>query len=142
MHQLLLIQWGNSFEFLSWNFRLRILKKFYSSPPFFGRGMKPSRCSIGGFSSLKRILKAKPGSCPLVFSFVGRCFNIPCACFATSFLSQPHFEGSVRLPLTLPKMGLGSPLGLPDIQNLITRVKTHHFEMLFVPLERSQSVNV
>jgi hypothetical protein len=28
-------------------------------------------------------------------------------------LSQPHFEGSVRSPLTLPKMGLGSPPGLP-----------------------------
>jgi hypothetical protein len=30
MHQLLLIQWGNSFEFLSWNFRLRVLKKICS----------------------------------------------------------------------------------------------------------------
>ncbi len=30
-------------------------------------------------------------------------------------LSQPHFEGSVRSPFTLPKMGLGSPLGLPKI---------------------------
>jgi hypothetical protein len=28
-------------------------------------------------------------------------------------VSQPHFEGSVRLPFTFPKMGLGSPLGLP-----------------------------
>jgi hypothetical protein len=27
MHQLLLSQWGNSFEFLSWNFRSRVLKK-------------------------------------------------------------------------------------------------------------------
>jgi hypothetical protein len=27
-------------------------------------------------------------------------------------MSQPHFEGVVRLPLTLPKMGLGSPLGV------------------------------
>jgi hypothetical protein len=26
-------------------------------------------------------------------------------------MSQPHFEGSVRSPLTFPKMGLGSPLG-------------------------------
>jgi hypothetical protein len=24
-------------------------------------------------------------------------------------MSQPHFEGVVRSPLTLPKMGLGSP---------------------------------
>ncbi len=28
-------------------------------------------------------------------------------------VSQPHFEGSVRSPLTLLKMGLGSPPGLP-----------------------------
>jgi len=27
-------------------------------------------------------------------------------------LSQPHFEGSVRPPLTFPKMGFESPLGL------------------------------
>jgi hypothetical protein len=32
-------------------------------------------------------------------------------CF--SLMSQPHFEGSVRLPFTFLKMGLGSPLGLP-----------------------------
>jgi len=35
-----------------------------------------------------------------------------------------HFEGSVRSPLTFPKMGLGSPLGFPKIQNTIARVKT------------------
>ncbi len=28
-------------------------------------------------------------------------------------VSQPHFEGSVRSPLTLSKMGLGSPPRLP-----------------------------
>jgi hypothetical protein len=28
-------------------------------------------------------------------------------------MSQPHFEGVVMSPLTLPKMGLGSPPGLP-----------------------------
>jgi hypothetical protein len=31
----------------------------------------------------------------------------------TVALLQPHFEGSVRLPLTLPKMELGSPPGTP-----------------------------
>jgi hypothetical protein len=30
-------------------------------------------------------------------------------------LSQPHFEGVVRSPLTLLKMGLGSPPRLPKI---------------------------
>jgi hypothetical protein len=49
---------GNFFEFLSWNFRSRILKKNYSSPPSLSRKMKPSRCSIRGFLSLKRILRA------------------------------------------------------------------------------------
>jgi hypothetical protein len=58
-------------------------------------------------------------------------------------MSQPHFEGSVRSPLTLPKMGLGSPpvlgslLGLSKIQNTITRVKTPRIEVFFIPLERS-----
>jgi hypothetical protein len=28
-------------------------------------------------------------------------------------MSQPHFEASVRMKLTLPKMGTWSPLGLP-----------------------------
>jgi len=50
---------------------------------------------------------------------------------------QPHFEGSVRSPLTLPKMGLGSPLGLPKIQNVIVGVKTPCIEVFFILLERS-----
>jgi hypothetical protein len=52
-------------------------------------------------------------------------------------MSQPHFEGSVRSPLTLPKMGLGSPPGLPKIQNTIAGVKTPHIDIFFIPLERS-----
>jgi len=48
----LLIQWGNSFEFLSWNFRSRVLKKFYNSPSSFNRKIK--------FKMLyKRLLKLK-----------------------------------------------------------------------------------
>jgi hypothetical protein len=58
MRQLLLIQWGNSFEFLSWNFQSKVLKKFYSSPPSRGKRMKPSRCSTRGFSKSKRIPRA------------------------------------------------------------------------------------
>jgi hypothetical protein len=53
-----------------------------------------------------------------------------------SKLSQPHFEGSVRLPLTLPKMGLWSPLGLPKIQRSIAGVKTPCLEVFFIPLEK------
>jgi hypothetical protein len=52
-------------------------------------------------------------------------------------LSQPHFEGSVRSPLTLPKMGLESPLGLPKTQNSIVGVKTPRLEVFLISLERS-----
>jgi len=53
-------------------------------------------------------------------------------------VSQPHFEGSVRSPLTLPKMGLGSPLGLSKTQNLIAGVKTPCIEIFFITLESFQ----
>jgi len=46
---------------------------------------------------------------------------------------QPHFEGSVRSPLTLPKIGLGSPPGLPKTQNTIAWVKTPRIEVFFIP---------
>ncbi len=55
---------------------------------------------------------------------------------------QPHFEASVRMKLTLPKVGTWSPLRLPKTQSLIARVKTPCIEMFFISLERSQSVNV
>jgi hypothetical protein len=50
---------------------------------------------------------------------------------------QPHFEGSVRSPFTLPKMGLGSPLGLPKTQDSIVGVKTLRIEVFFIPLKSS-----
>jgi hypothetical protein len=55
---------------------------------------------------------------------------------------QPHFEGSVRLPLTLSKMGLGSPSGFPKTQNAIARVRTPCIEVYFIPLKRSWNVDV
>ncbi len=51
-------------------------------------------------------------------------------------LSQPHFEGSVRSPLTLPKMGLGSPLGLLKTQSTIAGVKTLCIDVFFILLKR------
>jgi hypothetical protein len=57
-------------------------------------------------------------------------------------MSQPHFEGVVRSPLTLPKMGLGSPPGLPKTQSAIAGVKTPCIEAFFISLERSWSVDV
>jgi hypothetical protein len=56
-------------------------------------------------------------------------------------VSQPHFEGSVRSPLTLPKMGLGSPPGLPKTQSAIAGAKTPRIEAFFIPLERSWSLD-
>jgi hypothetical protein len=48
-----------------------------------------------------------------------------------------HFEASVKMKLTLPKVGTWSPFGLPKIQNLIAGVKTPCIEVFFIMLERS-----
>jgi hypothetical protein len=61
---------------------------------------------------------------------------------AQTMLSQPHFEASVRMKLTLPKMGTWSPSGLPKTQSLIAGVKTPRIEVFFILLERSWSVDV
>jgi len=50
-------------------------------------------------------------------------------------LSQLHFWKNVRMTLTLPKWGFGSPLGLPKLQSSITGVKTPRFEALFMSLK-------
>ncbi len=44
--------------------------------------------------------------------------------------------------LTLPKWGLGSPLGLLNFQSSIAGVKTPHIEVFFITLESYQSVDV
>jgi hypothetical protein len=51
-------------------------------------------------------------------------------------MSQPHFEASVRMRLTLPKVGIGSPPGLSQLQSLTTEGKTPFLEVFFIPLER------
>jgi len=56
-------------------------------------------------------------------------------------MSQPHFEGVVRSPLTLPKMGLGSP-PLLKTQSTIVGVKTSCIEACFISLERYWNVDV
>ncbi len=55
---------------------------------------------------------------------------------------QPHFWKSVKMTLTLPKWGLGSPLGLPKLQSSIIRFKTPCIGVLFISLKSYQSVNV
>jgi hypothetical protein len=49
---------------------------------------------------------------------------------------QPHFGLSVRMKLTLPKVGAWSPLGLPKIQSLIAGVKTPGIGVFLISLER------
>ncbi len=57
-------------------------------------------------------------------------------------MSQPHFWKSVRMTLTLPKWGLGSPPGLPKLQSSIAGVKTPRIGVFFISLESYESVNV
>jgi hypothetical protein len=57
-------------------------------------------------------------------------------------VSQPHFEGSVRMKLTFPKLGLGSLLGLLKLQSSIIGVKTPCIGVFFISLESYQSVVV
>jgi hypothetical protein len=49
---------------------------------------------------------------------------------------------SVRMRLTLPKWGVGSPPRLPKLHSLIARVKTLHIEVFFISLESYQNINV
>jgi hypothetical protein len=54
-----------------------------------------------------------------------------------ALMLQPHFVLSVRMKLTLPKVGTWSPPGLPKTQSSISGVKTPRIGVLFIPLERS-----
>jgi hypothetical protein len=55
---------------------------------------------------------------------------------ATKGVSQPHFEGTVRSPLTLSKMGVWSPPRHPKTQKTISGVKTPCIGGLLTSLER------
>jgi hypothetical protein len=55
---------------------------------------------------------------------------------------QPHFGQSGRMRLTLPKVGTWSPPGLPQFQSSTAEGKTPRLDVFFIPLERSQSVDV
>jgi hypothetical protein len=48
---------------------------------------------------------------------------------------QPHFGLSVRMKLTLPKVGTWSPLGLPKTESLIVGVKTPCIGVFFILME-------
>ncbi len=49
---------------------------------------------------------------------------------------------SVRMRLTFPKWGLGSPPRLPKVQSSIARVKTPCIGAFFMPLKSYQSEDV
>jgi hypothetical protein len=57
-------------------------------------------------------------------------------------LSQPYFDKSVRMRLTLPKWELGSPPGLPKLQSSISGIKTPRIGAFFISLESYRSVDV
>jgi hypothetical protein len=63
-------------------------------------------------------------------------------CRNPSLVSQPHFEGVWGWHSHSRNGDMGSPLGLPKIQNSIAGVKTPRLEVFFIPLERSWSVDV
>jgi hypothetical protein len=75
---------GEFFWVFKLEFPIKSFKKICSSPPSFGKRMKPLRCFIGGFSSLKKILRASQ-TWKLAIGIIGKYSNTPCAGFATGF---------------------------------------------------------
>jgi len=57
-------------------------------------------------------------------------------------MSQPHFGLSVRMQLTLPKLGIWSLTGLPNVYSSTAEAKTPCIRVFLVSLERSWSVDV
>ncbi len=58
------------------------------------------------------------------------------------YCHNPTFGKSVRMTLTLPIWGLGSPPGLPKLQNSIAGVKTPRIEVFPISLENYRSAGV
>jgi hypothetical protein len=47
-------------------------------------------------------------------------------------MSQPYFEGIVKMNFTFPKLGLGNPPGLSKLQSSIAGVKNLRLEVFFI----------
>jgi hypothetical protein len=77
----------------------------------------------------------------LVMCFLNSRIHIPYTVIWYT-LSQPYFWKSVRMTLTLPKWGLGSPPGLPKLQSSIAGVKTPCIKVFFKWLENYWNVDV
>jgi hypothetical protein len=63
-------------------------------------------------------------------------------CYEKTLLVATRLKESVRMTLTLPKWGLGSPPGLSKLQSSIVEVKTPCIGVFFISLESYQSVDV
>jgi len=89
---------------------------------------------------------------PFVWRIVALCLIIVSGCIGDNiFLAfliklaknvATPLWASVRMRLTLPKVGTWSPLGLPQLQSSTTEGKTPCLEVFFIPLERSWSLDV
>jgi hypothetical protein len=75
---------------------------------------------------------------------ISTCFKIWWKYYFVGVLnvSQPHFWESVKMTLTLPKWGLGSPPGLPKRKSRIAGVKTPRIGVFFISLESYENLNV
>ncbi len=51
-------------------------------------------------------------------------------------LVATHFEASVKMKLTFPKVGTWSPPRLPQFQSSIADAKTPRLDVFFILLER------
>jgi hypothetical protein len=93
-------QVGEFFQVFELEFSVKSMKKFSNPPPSIGRRMKPSRCFIGGFSSLKRILRAsQTWKLPIGIFVRWRYSDTSCAGFATNLCKIwrfIHFVGCVK----------------------------------------------
>jgi hypothetical protein len=58
------------------------------------------------------------------------------------WLSQPHFGQVWGWSPTLAKLGIWSPLGLPNVQSSIARPKTPRIWVFLVSLKRSWNVDI
>jgi len=71
------------------------------------------------------------------YSVVNHCWLFYCwLLYVILQLSQPHFEASVKMRLTLPKVRIWSPPGLPRFQSSTIEGKTPLLEVFFILLER------
>jgi hypothetical protein len=91
------------------------------------------RCSILG--GLLNYIEMKFKKIGRMLEDCGTSFYV--ACTVATLLWE-----SVRMKLTLPKSGLGSPLGLPKLQKAIARVKTPCLEEFFISLKSYWNVDV